>query len=196
MRGAGAEPGLAGRRWGPGWRGGGAGRGAASGPTRQQDVRRRGGRGAPTLQRLTSQSSGGAKRHMVRKQSWKDRGSSRACVPLLAGPPAAGKTSHPSTSLKESEVPQPIFQSAKNFQGVCMLKGPPPPSHSTKREMAESGMIKGKQQSQGSGLPGSYSCDEASARDTANGNVFGVRHFRPFPPQAARLQPDPSYPQA
>lgn len=78
-----------------------------------------------------------------------------------------------------------------------MLKGPPPPSPPTKRETAGSGMIKGKQQSQGSGLLKSYSCDQAVARDAANRTMsFGVRHFRPFSTQAAGLQPDPSYPQA
>ena len=40
-----------------------------------------------------------------------------------------------------------------------MLQGPPPPSPPSKRETAESGMIKGKRQSQGSGLLKSYSCE-------------------------------------
>lgn len=36
--------------------------------------------------------------------------------------------SPPLHSLMESAEPQPLFQDAKNFQGVCMLEGPPPPS--------------------------------------------------------------------
>lgn len=98
----------------------------------------------------------------------------------------------PLHSLMENGEPQPVFQGTKNFRGTCMQEGCPPFPHPTKGKTTESGRIKRKRSSQGSGRLTASSCHQASAR----GMSFGARHLGPFPTQAAGLQPDPSHPLA
>lgn len=69
-----------------------------------------------------------------------------------------------------------------------MLEGPPLPSHPTERETAESGTIKGKRQSQGSGPLQSYSCDKGLYRGRGyQGNVLRSPARRTFPYPSSRF---------
>lgn len=58
--------------------------------------------------------------------------------------PLARSFTPPLHFLMESGEPQPVFQGAMDFRGVCMLEGHLPPFHPTKRERTESGTIKRK----------------------------------------------------